>query len=113
MSWEDPLVKASLDGLLKAFQSLRRKGQARKKKALLSMVVRELLRIDPDLPWAEAVLGAAEASGGTPTRELLRAREILSAAKRQKGRRIRKTKRTTRRASGRPTTNRRRRRAAR
>src|SRR5262245_51691879 len=108
MAWEDPLIKASLDGLLEAFRSLKRKGQVRRKKALLSTVVTELLRIEPDLPWAEAVLDAVEASGGTPTRELLRAREILKAAKRQrKGGAGRKTKRRARRSSRRATPRRR------
>ncbi len=56
MNWEEVLIKFGLEGLLKAFRLLKKKGQARKQKIALSTVIAELLKIDPDITAAEAKL---------------------------------------------------------
>ena len=81
------LIKVGLDSLLKAFSSLKKKGQARKQKTALSTVIAELLKIDPDITAAEAKLLAAGAVGAKLTPELLRARQMLEATKAHKVRR--------------------------
>jgi len=83
MSWEVPVIKFALDTVLKGLRSLNKKGWGRKQKKLLSAVIAELLKVDPDITNAEANLLAAEAVGATPSVDLLRARELLDATKKR------------------------------
>ncbi len=90
MSWEVPLIKFGLDGIIKALTSLKKKGQDHKQKAALSTVVSELLKIDPDITTAEAQIAAMEAVGTKPSPEMLRAKQMLAAAKVHHGRKAKK-----------------------
>ena len=100
MSWEGPVIKASINVIISALTAIGKKGQAEKQKAALSTVVAELLRIDPDITMAEARLLAAEAVGAEPTPELLRTRNMLKAVKRYKHKKRRPgPKRSRRRAA--------------
>ncbi len=112
MSWEGPVIKAGINVIIDALTAIGKKGQAGKQKAALSTVIAELLRIDPDITTAEAQLLAAEAVGAKPTPELLRARDMLKAAKRYKRKKRRpgprrgKKKTTKRKATKRKATKR-------
>jgi hypothetical protein len=68
-------------------KSLGKKGQRAQQKKILSTVIAELLKLDPDTTAATARLQALDATGVEPSAELLRAREMLDAVKAHKTRR--------------------------
>ena len=81
MVWETPLIKFGLDQLIKLLETLRKKGEVEKQREIASTVISELLKLDPDITKAQAKLLALEATGATPTPELLKAKEFLENVK--------------------------------
>jgi hypothetical protein len=75
------LVTYGLSGITKALNSLVAKGQTAKQKKIVSSVIAELLKIDPDTTAAEADLEALRVTKVKPSRKLLRAHSMLDAAK--------------------------------
>jgi hypothetical protein len=74
------LLKAALDTIKAVLRATTGPLRARKRRRLLSAVLKELLSLDPDLDLAEAQLQAAESTGAGPTRDLLHARRLMAGA---------------------------------
>ncbi len=81
MIGEDFALMAAWDGLKRALSAYWGRKTKKRRKELISTVVAELLKLDPDLTAAEAKLAAAELTGEPPDRELLRAKTMLGSAK--------------------------------
>ena len=90
--WEGPAVSFGLNQVLEAFKSLKRRGLGSRDRKLLSSVIRELLKVDPDITQAEATLAAIEATGAKPSAELLRVKGMLNAVKARPGRKMKAAK---------------------
>lgn len=76
MEWVSTGVKVALDSLKICIKHASRSISKRKQKELISKVIRELLKLDPDLDAVDATLAAVEATGAEPTAELFRVRRM-------------------------------------
>ena len=76
MEWVATGVKVALDSLKSCIKHAGRSISKRKQKELISKVIRELLKLDPDLDEVDATLAAVEATGAKPSAELFRARRM-------------------------------------
>jgi len=94
-----PLIKAGVDLLTHALAYSRRRLGKKKFERLLSTTIAELLKEHPDLDEAKARLAALEATGVTPSPDLLRVKSMLKAVKahtrrEQKSKKAGKSRRT-------------------
>jgi hypothetical protein len=94
-----PLIKAGVDLLTHALAYARRMLGKKKYEQLLSTTIAELLKEHPDIDDAKARLAALEATGVTPSPDLLRVKSMLKAVKahtrrEQKSKKPGKSKRT-------------------
>ena len=94
-----PLIKAGVDLLTHGLAYARRMLGKKKYEQLLSTTIAELLKEHPDIDEAKARLAALEATGVTPSPDLLRVKSMLKAVKahsrrEQKSKKAGKTKRT-------------------
>jgi len=94
-----PLIKAGVDLLTHALAHARRMLGKKKYEQLLSTTIAELLKEHPDIDEAKARLAALEATGVTPSPDLLRVKSMLKAVKahtrrEQKSKKAGKFKRT-------------------
>ena len=94
-----PLIKAGVDLLAHALAYARRMLGKKKYAQLLSTTIAELLKEHPDIDEAKARLAALEATGVTPSPDLLRVKSMLKAVKahtrrEQKSKKTGKSKRT-------------------
>lgn len=76
MDWMGTGVKEALDALKSALKLAGSKVSKRKQRQLISMAIRELLKLDPDMDAVNAALAKAEAMEVDPTAELYRAKRI-------------------------------------
>jgi hypothetical protein len=76
-----PLIKPGVDMLKGGLRLARRELSTRKYDQLVSAVITELLKENPDVTAAEAQLAAAQATGAKPDMQLLRAQSMLRAVK--------------------------------
>ncbi len=95
MSLEALLVKLGYDGLLKAIEQQKSQLTRKQYDQLISVAVRELLQLRPDLDSAEAALRAAEATGVPLSAMHIKSKRHLAAA-RQKVTRKKATRKATR-----------------
>jgi hypothetical protein len=109
MDFVTPLIKAGIDLVKGGLAAARRRLGKGKYNQLLSAVIMELLKQDPDLTAAEAQLAAARATGVNPDMNLLRAQSMLHttqsyvrAAKRARWARHKAAKKKPPRRVGRP-----------
>ena len=94
-----PLIKAGVELLTHALAYARRMLGKKKYEQLLSTTIAELLKEHPDIDEAKARLAALEATGVTPSPDMLRLKSMLKAVKaharrEQKSKKARKSKRT-------------------
>ena len=94
-----PLIKAGVDLLTHALAYARRMLGKKKYEQLLSTTIAELLKEHPDIDEAKARFAALEATGVTPSPDLLRVKSMLKAVKahtrrEQKPKKAGKSKRT-------------------
>ena len=94
-----PLIKVGVDLLTHALAYARRMLGKKKYEQLLSTTIAELLKEHPDINEAKARLAALEATGVTPSPDLLRVKSMLKAVKahtrrEQKSKKAVKTRRT-------------------
>jgi hypothetical protein len=76
------VVKSAIDSVKGALRTVRKTLGKRKHEQLTSAAIAELLKEIPDIDAAEAKVLAAEATGVQPDMQLLRARSMLSSARR-------------------------------
>jgi hypothetical protein len=76
-----PFVKPAIDIIKGGLRAARKTLWKRKHDQLISAVIAELLKEDPDIDMAEAKLIAARATGVQPDMNLLRAQKMLSRTK--------------------------------
>jgi hypothetical protein len=82
-----PLIRAAVDLLTHTLAHTRRRLGRKKYEQLLSTVIAELLQEHPDIDKAKARLGAIEATGVAPSRDLLRTKSMLKAVEAHSSRR--------------------------
>jgi len=82
--WESLLSKLGIDALKAGLKKTGKQITKREYAVLISEAVRELLKLHPDISAAEAKLLAAEALALPKSAEMLNARKMLKAVKREK-----------------------------
>ena len=88
MDFITPLIKPGIDLVKGGLGAARKKLGKHKYDQLVSAVITELLKEDPDFSAAEAQLAAARATGVEPDMHLLRAQSMLFTAQKYARRRI-------------------------
>jgi hypothetical protein len=83
-SWET-LIKPSLDLLKSGLDLAKKKNAATKYERLLSQIVRELLKGDPDFDLVEARWGELQQLDVLPSRTFIRAKKLYAAARAHRG----------------------------
>jgi hypothetical protein len=82
--WESVLNKIGIDALKAGLKKAGKQISKREYAELISEAVRELLKLHPDISAAEAKLLAAEALSLPMSADMLKARRILKAVKKEK-----------------------------
>jgi hypothetical protein len=82
--WESVLKTLGIDALKAGLRTAGKQISKREYAELISEAVRELLKLHPDITAAEAKLLAAEALALPMTAEMLSARKMLKAVKRER-----------------------------
>jgi hypothetical protein len=82
--WESVLKTLGIDALKAGLRKAGKQISKREYAELISEAVRELLKLHPDITAAEAKLLAAEALALPVTAEMLSARKMLKAVKRER-----------------------------
>ncbi len=82
--WESVLKTLGIDALKAGLRKAGKQISKREYAELISEAVRELLKLHPDITAAEAKLLAAEALALPMTSEMLSARKMLKAVKRER-----------------------------
>jgi hypothetical protein len=99
--WESVLSKLGIDALKAGLRKTGKQITKREYTILISEAVRELLKLHPDISAAEAKLLAAEALALPKTAEMLNARRMLKAVKKEKKKASKKrAKKKARKAAG-------------
>lgn len=84
--WESLLSKLGIDAFKAGLRLAGKRISRREYAELISEAVRELLKLHPDISAAEARLLAAEALGLPVSSDMLNARQMLKAVKRERKR---------------------------
>ena len=69
MVWEEAVIKCSIAGLTKAFYSLKRKGLSNRDRQLLSAIIAELRKIDPEFLNQEKKRTSTEHNSSSVSKE--------------------------------------------
>ena len=101
MSWEGAVATTALKALNSLVRSVKRWRDKRERKEFLSAAITELLKLDPDITAAEARLRAAKAVGVEEV-GILRAEEMLTAAKSHRRKRPAAKKKAAKKKAAKP-----------